>query len=96
MNLRLYGGRVPLPSNDPDHPVYLVDFPSREEFGKLYSRWVPGQSVDKYYAVLQGRAGGATLVESARQFGVSKERVRQIEAKFFRQMQKLHPQKAPA
>ena len=96
MNLRLYGGRVPLPSGNIDHPIVLVDFPTRAQFDGLYSRWVKGESRDKYWAILQARAGGLSFADVARQHDITRERVRQIEAKFLRQMRKLHPQTVTA
>jgi hypothetical protein len=95
MNLRLYGGRVPLPSTQADHPIVLVDFPDRATFDSLYGNKVTGESRARYWEILKGRAGGQSLTEAAKGYGITKERVRQIEAKFLRLMQKHH-QRAPA
>ncbi len=85
MNLKDAGGRVPLQTGDPDMPYRLVDFPSRDQFDKLMPR-LSQASRDKYWTILTKRAAGATLSESAVEYGVTKERVRQIEAKFLRLM----------
>jgi uncharacterized protein (DUF433 family) len=95
MNLRLYGGRVPLPSTNPDHPIVLVDFPDRATFESLYGKGVTAESLDRQWGILKGRAQGKSLTEAAKDYGITKERVRQIEAKFLRLMQK-HYQRAPA
>lgn len=90
-NLRNHNGRVPVGTNDPDHPIRLVDFPTRDEFGQLYGNRVTGANLHRYYAMLSARAGGATLTTVAHDFGITKERVRQIEAKFLRMMtKKIH------
>jgi DNA-directed RNA polymerase sigma subunit (sigma70/sigma32) len=82
-NLRIYGGRVPLPGST-DNPVKLVDFPSREDFIALWGNRVTAESKDKYFEILSSRAAGKTLSEVGRPYGLSRERVRQIEAKFIR------------
>lgn len=89
-NLRLFGGLVPLPSTDPTHPVVLVDFPQRELFDSLWGNRVKGEQKDRYWEILRARAGGAPLSEAGKLADVSKERVRQIETKFLRLMQRHH------
>ena len=90
MNLRQAGGKVPIQTGDSLHPYQLVDFPSRKVFDSLYSQWVGAQSRDKYWQVLTRRAAGAMLDEAGRPYGLTKERVRQIEAKFLRLMRQRH------
>jgi hypothetical protein len=87
-NLRTHNGRVPVGTNDPDHPIRLVDFPTQAEFNQLYGNRVTGESLGRYYAMLSARAAGATLTAVAHDYGITKERVRQIEAKFLRMMTK--------
>ena len=85
MNLKDAGGRVPLETGDPDMPYRIVDFPSREEFDTLLRRINPDNR-DKYWAILKKRADGATLSQAGQDYGLTKERVRQMEAKFLRLM----------
>jgi len=88
-NLRLYGGRVPVPTGHPDSPILLVDFPDRGSFAALYGHRVSANSLDRYFDMLQARARGATLIEAGKiGGGLTRERVRQIEATFLRLMQK--------
>lgn len=96
MNLKLYGGRVPLRSGSPDHPITLVDFPSQELFRSLYTNKVRSENLDRYWEILCARARGQSMADTARAHGVSKERVRQIEAKFLRLMQQHHSKTKPA
>jgi DNA-directed RNA polymerase sigma subunit (sigma70/sigma32) len=91
-NLRIYGGRVPLPGSN-DNPVKLVDFPSREDFIALWGNRVTAESKDKYFEILSNRAAGKTLSEVGRPYGLSRERVRQIEAKFIRLLHRFHQKK---
>jgi hypothetical protein len=92
-NLRLYGGRVPLLTGDADHPVKLVDFPTREVFDSLYGNRVKGENRERYFAMLRSRANGSTLIEAGKPYGLTRERVRQIEAKFLRLMRQHHQKK---
>lgn len=90
MNLRQAGGKVPIQTGEALHPYQLVDFPSRKVFDSLYSKSVGAASRDKYWKVLTKRAAGATLDDAGLPFGLTKERVRQIEAKFLRLMRQHH------
>lgn len=90
MNLRLTGGRVPIYTGNPDTPYRLVDFPTREVFDSIYSKYHRDGSVDKYWDILNRRAKGATLEAAGKPYALSKERVRQIEGKFMRLMRKLY------
>ena len=89
MNLRLCGGRVPVWVGG-DSPYILVDFPSREAFDALYPKNSWATSRDKYWEVLNLRRNGATLEESGKPFGLTRQGVRQIEAKFIRLMRESY------
>jgi hypothetical protein len=84
MNLKESNGMVPLPTNDIERPWKLVPFPDRETFAKMFyrGRRGPGVNLDRYWAVLTKRAAGANLTQTAKEFGMTKERVRQMEAMF--------------
>lgn len=86
MNLRNSNGMVPIRTNDIERPWLLVPFPDRKKFADLFSVGKRGPAVDieKYWAVLTKRKEGASLPETAAQFGITKQRVRQMEAKFLR------------
>jgi hypothetical protein len=84
MNLRAHNGRVPLPSNNPDSPIRLVDLPTKEVFNSLFGKRVTAEHLERYYLVMQNRLGGSTLRQLANTTGLSVERIRQIEAKFLR------------
>jgi hypothetical protein len=86
MNLKTSGGMVPLRTNDIERPWRLVPFPDKETFTAIFVRGKrgPGVDIEKYWAVLTKRATGATLPETAAQFGITKQRVRDMEAKFLR------------
>lgn len=88
MNLRDAGGRVPIETGDPNMPYRVVDFPSREEFNNIMGT-IPEKTREKYWNILKKRAGGATLLQAGQDYGLSKERVRQIEARFIRLMTEL-------
>jgi hypothetical protein len=88
IGLREYKGRVPILTGHPDTPVLLIDFPSREEFDALYGNRVSAESREKYFEMLQARSKGATFVEAGKLAGVTRERVRQVEAKFLRLMRR--------
>jgi len=87
MNLKNSGGMVPLRTDDIERPWRVVPFPDKETFARLFSHNKRGPSVDieRYWAVLTKRSAGATLTATAKEFGITKERVRQMEAKFLRQ-----------
>jgi hypothetical protein len=79
-------GKVPI-RNTTQHeatPYLLVDFPTREEFEVMYSRHKDQALKDRYWTILQHRSQGKTLQEVGKPFGITRERVRQIEAKFQR------------
>ena len=93
MNLRLYGGRVPIATGHAELPLQLVAFPSRDDFAALYGKRVKGENVERYFQMMTARAGGASLATIARDHNVTRERVRQIEAHFLRRMRQHHCQK---
>lgn len=82
MNLREGGGRVPIPGRG-ETPWLLVPMPDREAFDALYPRHTPDQR-DRLHSIMIMRLGGAMLEECGRAHGITRERVRQIEAKFQR------------
>jgi hypothetical protein len=86
MNLREGGGRVPI-KNSTQHeatPYLLVDFPTRSEFDVLYSKHKSALLKDRYWGILTYRSQGHSLRECGNLFGLTRERVRQIEARFQR------------
>jgi len=85
MNLKDGKGRVPIRNRTNDHtPWLLVDFPSKKVFKAIYSKHRSVELIDKYHKILVSRAKGKTLAESGAPFGITRERVRQIEARFQR------------
>lgn len=86
MNLRLCNGRVPIWGPDSDHPYILVDFPTQDVFFRLYGKGnrVPMVCRERYWHIMNALKDGATLQDAGKPYGLSKERVRQIEAKFKR------------
>lgn len=61
-----------------------VQFPGRAEFDRIYSYGVRAKTADRNYDILRARAQGKTLQELAEQFGVTQQRIRQIEQGFIR------------
>ena len=77
-------GKVPI-WNSTQHeatPYLFVDFPTREEFDVLYSKHKSLELRDKYWDILNHRAQGKTLDQCGQPYGLTRERVRQIEARF--------------
>lgn len=89
MNLRLCNGKVPVWVGG-DSPYILVDFPDRETFDALFPSNTWKTSREKYWAVMSSRAKGATLIEAGRPFGMTRQAVRQLEAKFLRLMRESY------
>jgi len=88
IGLRDYPGRVPIMTGHPDTPVLLVDFPTQEEFDVLFGHRVSVLNRQRYYRMLEARSKGATLADAGKLAGVTRERMRQIEAKFLRLMRR--------
>lgn len=61
----------------------LVDLPDRGLFDSLF-KYLRPDGKDKYWDILTERLSGKTLTEVASSRGVTKERVRQIEASILR------------
>jgi len=91
LNLKQSAGMVAIKSNLVTHPYVLVDFPTRVQFNIMYGGRVKGESLDKYWKVVTARARGATLEEAGRPYELTRERVRQIEAKFILLVSKYYP-----
>jgi DNA-binding CsgD family transcriptional regulator len=88
MNLKEGRGRVPI-RNTSQHeatPYLLVNFPSRNEFDVLYAKHKSTDLKDRYWQMLTYRSQGHSLAECGNLFGISRERVRQIEARFQRKV----------
>ena len=85
INLRLCGGKVPVQNTE--GVIILIDFPTREVFSEIYKKGYSQPAINKNYDILVMRAAGHTLLECGKFYGVTKQRVRQIEAKFLRKMQ---------
>lgn len=83
MNLKLAEGKVPIRSKG-ETLYLLVDFPSKEDFYRLYAKHKSKDLKDKYWTILNSRAQGLTLADAGKPFGLTRERVRQIEARFQR------------
>ena len=83
MNPRLTGGKIPIQTGNDRHPIMLVDLPDRELFESLFKHLRP-EGKERYWNILTERLSGKTLTEVASARGVTKERVRQIEAKILR------------
>ena len=90
MNLKQGNGLVPIRTNDTVSPYKLVEFPNRFTFGTLFHASVTPVTVAKYWEILKRRSSGSTLEEAGNPYKLSRERVRQIEAKFLRMVTHLH------
>lgn len=86
MNLKTGKGRVPVANiHEGVYQYLMVDFPSREWFDGAYKK-INQENRDKYWNILIKRSQGATLDESGAMYALTRERVRQIEAKFIRKV----------
>jgi len=83
MTLKEGKGKVPIPMKG-SNPYKLVDFPSREAFDAMYNRQVSNESKDKYWGILNARLEGCNADQAGRPYSITRERVRQIEARFIR------------
>ena len=84
MNLRLCKGKVPVFVGG-DSPYKLVDFPTKEVFDELM-RPSNQDLKDKYWNVLRMRADGHSLTDVGKLYGLTRERIRQIEARFLKKV----------
>ena len=81
MNLRLAKGKVPIRGKG-ETPFLLIDFPSKEDFVKVYKGHA--SNIEMYWDIVSRLSSGMTMVEAGKPYALSRERVRQIEAKFVR------------
>jgi len=85
MNLRDGKGKVPVQTESETTPWFLVPFPTREEFNEMYKLSTP-ETRERYWQMLVERSEGSSLADIGRRWGLTRERVRQIEAKFLRRV----------
>jgi len=83
MNLRDGDGKVPVYVGG-QSPYVLAEFPDFPEYCSLYRRRVRAELLYKYWDILNRRKDGMSLLDAGRPHHITKERVRQIEAKFLR------------
>lgn len=83
MNLRLAKGKVPIQGRG-ETPFLLIDFPSIEVFKKTYKGHT--KNIEMYWDIVNRLSSGMTMVEAGKPYALTKERVRQIEAKFVRSL----------
>jgi hypothetical protein len=83
MNLRLAKGKVPIQGRG-ETPFLLIDFPSMEVFKKTYKGHT--RNIEMYWDILNRLSSGMTMVEAGQPYALTRERVRQIEAKFVRSL----------
>jgi len=84
MNLRMCNGKVPVFVGG-DSPYKLVNFPTKEVFDELM-RPSNQDLKDKYWDVLRMRADGHSLTDVGKLYGLTRERIRQIEARFLKKV----------
>lgn len=82
--ISLKTGRVPVFTGNPDSPIAMMPFPTKKGFYGLYKKNVKTETLDRYWEILSLRSKGATLADSGKPYGITREAVRQIEAKFIR------------
>lgn len=85
MNLRLSEGKVPIRGKG-ETPFLLIAFPSKEEFQKIYQGHT--YNIEMYWDIVNRLSIGMTMVEAGKPYALTRERVRQIEAKFITLMGK--------
>ena len=81
MNLKTAKGKVPIRGKG-ETPFLLIDFPSKEEFMKVYKGHA--SNTEMYWDIVNRLSSGMTMVEAGKPYALTRERVRQIEAKFIR------------
>ena len=89
MNLKHCEGKVPIFLGG-DAPYILVEFPDRERFDSLYPKQTRPGSRERYWAILNLLRQGKSLAEAGWGYGITKEGVRLIEAKFLRLMRESY------
>ena len=81
MNLKLAKGKVPIRGKG-ETPFLLIEFPSKEEFKKVYKGHA--SNTEMYWDIVNRLSSGMTMVEAGKPYALTKERIRQIEARFIR------------
>ena len=81
MNLRLAKGKVPIKGRG-ETPFLLIDFPSMEAFKKTYKGHT--RNIEMYWDIVNRLSSGMTMEQAGKPYALTRERVRQIEAKFVR------------
>jgi hypothetical protein len=81
MNLKLAKGKVPIRGKG-ETPFLLIDFPSKKAFKKTYKGHA--KNIEMYWDIVNRLSSGMTMVEAGQPYALTRERVRQIEAKFIR------------
>ena len=81
MNLRLAKGKVPIKGKG-ETPFLLIDFPNKKVFKKTYKGHA--KNIEMYWDIVNRLSRGMTMVEAGQPYALTRERVRQIEAKFIR------------
>ena len=81
MNLRLAKGKVPIKGKG-ETPFLLIDFPNKKAFKKTYKGHA--KNIEMYWDIVNRLSKGMTMVEAGQPYALTRERVRQIEAKFIR------------
>jgi hypothetical protein len=76
--------KIAVTTKDPERPIILIDWPERAQLVDMYGSRVKGEKLDVYWNMMIMRRDGETLDTIGRFYGVSKERVRQIEHGFIR------------
>ena len=82
MNLRLSKGKVPIRGRG-ETPYLMVNFPNKNKFERLYGK----KNIYKhhiYWEIVNKLKNGSTLSDAGKPYKLTRERVRQIEAKFIR------------
>jgi hypothetical protein len=81
MNLKLAKGKVPIRGKG-ETPFLLIDFPSKQEFKKIYKGHA--SNTEMYWDIVNRLSSGMTMVEAGKPYALTRERIRQIEARFIR------------
>jgi len=63
-------------------PFLLIDFPNKKAFKKTYKGHA--KNIEMYWDIVNRLSKGMTMVEAGQPYALTRERVRQIEAKFIR------------